>query len=295
MSFSIALQAQEAEGIYHRLTISFKSNGTTQTTHTRLTGTEAANFDVAAYLQQNISKGHIKIHGDLFTDLMVTKYRFDSDHLLGTANCFDFCQTVVKEDQVPVLGVSVDHTSDFEGVWIKRTLTNTAASSIGLSYGDVITHIDENTVNSGCDLRTTIRQYKAGEEIHVAFERDGQNFRSPTQLSFQTVREVSWKNCCNETETPAIELSTFKQQQLQLFPNPTDGRTQVIFNSTDKGNFEIYITDVSGRELYREEVTTFDGYYKKQLDLSDQPAGIYFLNVVQGGQIQTEKIILQKL
>ena len=203
LSFSISLQAQEAESLYHRLTISFKANGSKETNQTRLKGAEAANFDVAEYLQKNISKGHIKIHGDMYTDLEITRYRFDSEKLPAGSNCLDFCPTIVKEDRVPVLGVSVDHTSDFEGVWIKRTLNNTAASSIGLSYGDVITHIDGASVNSGCDLRTTIRQYEVGEEVSVAFERDGQILRTPTQLSFQTVREVSWKNCCSEIETPA--------------------------------------------------------------------------------------------
>ena len=295
LCFSVSLEAQEELDKYHRLTISFTAKGAEKAKHIQLSGKEAATFDIEAYLKKHIQEGHIKIHGTTYTDLEITRLRFDSNDLPEGEACTRLCRKVVKEEQKPILGVSVDHTNDFEGVWINRTLDGTAASNIGLAEGDVITSIDENNINSGCDLRTVIRQYEIGAEVKVKYERDGQILQTPTNLSFQNVKEISWAACCNELENPVSEIATSSAQQLQVFPNPTRGMTQIIFNSTDKGDFQINVTDVSGRIIYEEAVNDFDGVYKKHLNLMDQAAGVYFLNVIQGQEVQTKKIVLQHL
>ena len=113
-------------------------------------------------------------------------------------------------------------------------------------------------------------------------------------------KEITWEPCC---EPPVIEPIvntntdfTVKEinSDLNLFPNPTDGLTQVTYNSNITENVQLIVTDVNGKVLIDQQIKDFDGRYEQILDLSKYSEGVYFLNILQADQVHNEKIVLQK-
>ena len=74
---------------------------------------------------------------------------------------------------------------------------------------------------------------------------------------------------------PEEELQT----RVKVFPNPNDGHFFVEIDGDLKGkiNFEIY--DIKGQTIRSEELAEFKGYEFKEIDLSQAPAGLYFVRI----------------
>jgi hypothetical protein len=71
-----------------------------------------------------------------------------------------------------------------------------------------------------------------------------------------------------------------------VFPNPNHGQFTVEFNTPREGNYELEVLDLTGRILYRETVKNHTGYYRKDLNLNRQPAGMYMVRLTgEQGQV----------
>lgn len=70
---------------------------------------------------------------------------------------------------------------------------------------------------------------------------------------------------------------------LKATPNkPFNGKISVRFNAPEKGNVNISILDVNGKELANEQIKDFQGDYLGQVDIKKAGAGVYFIRVSQG-------------
>ena len=97
-----------------------------------------------------------------------------------------------------------------------------------------------------------------------------------------------------EKET-LINTAPQKKQLLDLadidvYPNPSTGWINLNFRGIATAT-SISIVDVSGKEIYREELPLFSGHYQKEIDIREAAKGSLFLNILQGEKIHTEKII----
>ncbi|QQS31222.1 MAG: PDZ domain-containing protein [Sphingobacteriales bacterium] len=81
---------------------------------------------------------------------------------------------------------------------------------------------------------------------------------------------------------------------LSLFPNPNQGQFTLSFDAASNQPTSVRISDLSGREIYREDITNIEGNYTKELDISSNSEGIYFLQIVQGDKILVKKLLLQQ-
>ena len=71
------------------------------------------------------------------------------------------------------------------------------------------------------------------------------------------------------------------------YPNPTTG----IFNlKASERPLSVEITDVSGQIIYTSQIQNFK---TSQIDISNQPKGIYFIKIQTENRIYTDKIILK--
>ena len=99
-----------------------------------------------------------------------------------------------------------------------------------------------------------------------------------------------------ETTQPIVENTTFdyalELENFTVFPNPSDGKFRVQFESVDKP-LTLSVFDASGREVYRDNMNDFNGFYNKEIDLSNSPRGTLFLTIAQEGKRYTDQIILQ--
>ncbi|HAE14547.1 MAG: PDZ domain-containing protein [Chitinophagales bacterium] len=70
------------------------------------------------------------------------------------------------------LGVVTDNTKSRDGVLVNEVVENSAAAAAGLQRGDIITMINDKTVESTNNLIEILSTYQPGEVINVTYLRD---------------------------------------------------------------------------------------------------------------------------
>ena len=82
-------------------------------------------------------------------------------------------------------------------------------------------------------------------------------------------------------------------ENLNVFPNPTEGIVNISFLSEELDNFEISVLDAFGKIVLSEEKQDFIGEYTKKLDLSSYPKGIYIIHLRTQESFVSKRIVLQ--
>jgi len=91
----------------------------------------------------------------------------------------------------------------------------------------------------------------------------------------------------NELET-SLEL-----EELSFHPNPNNGLFALRFKTSRKASLDIRISDINGKLVYNEKASRFKGTYEKEIDLTNQPKGVYFLSIVHGKEMTAKKIVIE--
>jgi len=89
-----------------------------------------------------------------------------------------------------------------------------------------------------------------------------------------------------------INAKNLKMDDLNYYPNPNSGKFTLQFTA-DKRPTEIKITSLDGKEIYSEKLSSFEGSYQNEIDLSGQKRGIYLLQIIQGNKASNKKIIIE--
>jgi flagellar hook assembly protein FlgD len=82
-------------------------------------------------------------------------------------------------------------------------------------------------------------------------------------------------------------------EDLKFAPNPSNGKFTLSFTLKEKKKVTINIYDLKGKLVYTETIKDFEGFYSKEIDISDQGTGAFFLQIVQGIYDIIKKIIIQ--
>ena len=84
-------------------------------------------------------------------------------------------------------------------------------------------------------------------------------------------------------------------EQLQIFPNPTDGKFQLTlkYEGNEKVTAKVY--DITGKviEEISSELVKVESSITAKVDLKDARSGIYFLRIQMGSKLLTKKIIVK--
>jgi hypothetical protein len=80
---------------------------------------------------------------------------------------------------------------------------------------------------------------------------------------------------------------------MKFSPNPTSGRFNLSFVTPGKGDAEITIVNSEGKKVYSESLPGFDGHYNKEIDLSGNGKGVYFVRIQQGRHSQMKKLVVE--
>ena len=83
-----------------------------------------------------------------------------------------------------------------------------------------------------------------------------------------------------------LELRAFK-----TYPNPTAGLLTLEFSAKAEPAI-VSLLDQSGRQLFREELNAFNGFYQQQFDLSAYAKGTIIVQIIQGDQVFSEQIVV---
>ncbi len=91
------------------------------------------------------------------------------------------------------------------------------------------------------------------------------------------------------------ESNLLELEDLSFYPNPSsDGRFKVRFRVPEEDELNIKVFNLEGKEVFNRYFERFGGLYSESLDLSGQKEGIYLLEISQGKDRLTKKIVITK-
>lgn len=82
---------------------------------------------------------------------------------------------------------------------------------------------------------------------------------------------------------------------ISIYPNPSSGLISAEYTSVGKDDITVQILNVEGKVILQKQIAaTGEGFYKENLDLLDQPNGLYFIKITQGNIIKVAKTQIMK-
>lgn len=97
---------------------------------------------------------------------------------------------------------------------------------------------------------------------------------------------------CTQT-IAALTNSNFSFENFSLYPNPNNGSFYVKFNSNSNSPIQIGVFDMSGRQIFDQSYEN-SGLFEQNIILNAAvQAGVYLVNVQDGNQKITKKIIIE--
>jgi hypothetical protein len=83
--------------------------------------------------------------------------------------------------------------------------------------------------------------------------------------------------------------------EINVFPNPSDGRFQLSFESSEKGQISAKVFDITGKLVKNitEDLVINETSVTATIDLDSPATGIYFIRIEMGSRLLTKKIIIR--
>ena len=94
------------------------------------------------------------------------------------------------------------------------------------------------------------------------------------------------------TKTVGMYELTNNPFPLNVFPNPNTGLFTLDMKLNAPTGVSIDLHRIDGKLILAEQITA-KGNFEKQIDLSDHPKGIYYLQVVTERGVATKKVVYQ--
>lgn len=93
------------------------------------------------------------------------------------------------------------------------------------------------------------------------------------------------------SEIKTVNILADEYDVLSVFPNPTTGSTEVIFNSYSKEDAQLILTSGAGEVLMKKSMAVTKGGNHIDLDLHEYQSGIYFITIKTKYKIHRTKIV----
>jgi hypothetical protein len=89
-----------------------------------------------------------------------------------------------------------------------------------------------------------------------------------------------------------VKNNTLNNPYFSLYPNPVNDELTLLLNNEVKGNFNIRILDLQGKVIESKQYNSYNGSI--QFSLTHIENGIYFIEVLTGNTIKSEKFVILK-
>ncbi|PHN07160.1 PDZ domain-containing protein [Flavilitoribacter nigricans] len=196
------------------------------------------------------------------------------------------------------IGVSLSGNGpDGRGVQVSNIIDDTPAKESGVKSGDAILAMDDVFVNTFNELLHERNKHQPDDFFTLTVLREGVTIDIDARFKTCAKEEPSPENPEEEVEEEIeapqdiIIDNSLKVEQWKAYPNPAFGTLNVQFQA-EAVPTTVRLIDARGRAVYRENMNQFDGYYNQQIDLTDIAPGSYYLQIRQGDQFVTEKIVV---
>ncbi|RIV25373.1 T9SS C-terminal target domain-containing protein [Fibrisoma montanum] len=88
-----------------------------------------------------------------------------------------------------------------------------------------------------------------------------------------------------------VGVSENTSAKVRLYPNPTTDYISVEVNAGLRQPVTVQLSDLQGRSVYSNSVTTTDVMHREQINIQKQPQGLYLLKVITKGGVETVKVL----
>ena len=80
---------------------------------------------------------------------------------------------------------------------------------------------------------------------------------------------------------------------IKYFPNPSNGKFYIEFESIELDNMQIQIISMKGEEVFKKEIILNNGIYKGIVEMDNIPSGIYLMNLISDKGFITKRISIR--
>lgn len=227
--------------------------------------------DIAICKNETITLNAGSFSGYLWNDGSITQtIDVDSEGTYSVSvtdnnNCTNTDEITIS---VNPLAVS-DFTFTENNLEISFTNNSLNASAYLWNFGDSNTSTDVNPV--------------------YTYSSSGEYIVSLTAINNECGDSVSNKSVT--AITTSIE-DTYLKNNIAIYPNPSDGFININLGNINQVGLELEIRNFAGQRVFFKKIEPNQS--AEIIDLSNQPSGIYNLNIISKDWIQTKKIILSK-
>lgn len=251
-------------------------------------------------------------------------------HFKWKGDCDDANVKVITSGEKRVLlGIIPESDAKKRGVIVEEVLKNTTAAEMNLKSGDIVTAINGNKVTNTSELREQLSQVKEGDSYSVDFLRDDVPLQASGSAKMSEghggrTKVVTCKSTCDgkkgsRTETRVIKImidmdevseeetealskanenfntdNSLSPSELKLYPNPNNGKFKLDLELEDNSPVTFRVYDQLGVQVYAETVADFNGgNLSREVDISNEAKGVYFLQITQNGKSTTRKVVTE--
>ena len=128
------------------------------------------------------------------------------------------------------------------------------------------------------------------DAFHLTYFANGQFGKSVVRYTFvNSMIDIDTTSVTIIFDSEAAGVAEAAEQNcISAFPNPTTGKVIVALPQTEAGNITLSVFDVTGRFLFSTLANSDEK--NKELDLTDYPSGLYFVNIKEEKQKYIIKI-----
>ena len=80
---------------------------------------------------------------------------------------------------------------------------------------------------------------------------------------------------------------------VSILPNPSEGPVQVQFEVEDTQDLTIDVVNSLGQSVHTEQLASFQGTYRRELDLKANGSGVYLINITGKDGLRTYRFVLR--
>ena len=156
--------------------------------------------------------------------------------------------------------------------------------------------------------------YKDGKRIEKDLDGDGDNDVTIFFKNFGDDMEKRFKNFDEKKMLSSIEpmMKNFKGnldvdlkdfdflnesktvKALKIYPNkPFDNKLNLKFHAPVKGDVNVFVTDINGKEVGSQKFKDFQGDFIGQVDLKKNVKGTVFVTVTQGEDGTSKRVVIE--
>lgn len=253
------------------------------------------------------------------------------DLVLGAASDDSDC-TPCSEDPFFGVSPYNDNSSFNENGVKVGIVKNSSAAAGGLASGDRIVRFDNKNLYDWSDLSAVINATSPGQVIAITYNRGNKENRTEITMGSQCDEHSSHSSSSyshssnnnsrqHHNSQPAVDMKRIKVdvqdmnegdagtlrsqgvnmpivnnlnvEKLNLYPNPSKGMFRLEFELPNRAETSIYVYNSDGREIYSFDLGEYQGLFSDEIDISQNGAGAYYLQIQQGKASVSKKVMLQ--